>query len=206
MWAMKKHALAKGPAYHHGNLREALLEAADKLLAERGAQALTLRDVARAAGVSHAAPYHHFASLDDLLAAVAERAFIVLGEALEKALSGEDTHERLLRISSAYVACARARPAHFRLMFGPLLARKSEYPGLKAAAERSFGQLLAAACAHDPHNGPELALTGWSLAHGLSHLMIDGALEGLPVRLGRASALARALSLRALQGTKGRED
>ena len=202
MLDMKKLSIAKALPYHHGNLREALLEAADDLLADRGAQALTLRDVARAAGVSHAAPYHHFASLDELLAVVAERAFIVLGEALDKALVCEDTQDRLLRISSAYVACARARPAHFRLMFGPLLARKNDFPGLKAAAERSFGQLLAAACAHDPLNGPELALTGWSLVHGLSHLMIDGALEGLPIKTGRAAGLARALTLRALAGTK----
>jgi AcrR family transcriptional regulator len=184
--------------YHHGNLRETLLCAADTVLAERGAQGLTLRDVAKAAGVSHAAPYHHFASLNDLLAAVAERAFGALAQALEQAAAEPDTAERMLKINDAYVACALARPAQFRLMFGPLLARKHDYPDFKAAAEHAFGVVLAAACAHDPQRGPELALTGWSLAHGLSNLLIDGALEGLPIPVGSTKRLARQLALRGL--------
>ncbi len=73
--------------YHHGNLRTTLLDAADAVLAERGVQGITLRDVARSAGVSHAAPYHHFASLEELLAAVAERGFRVLGEAMASAVA-----------------------------------------------------------------------------------------------------------------------
>ena len=184
--------------YHHGNLRETLLAAADTVLAERGAQGLTLRDVAKAAGVSHAAPYHHFASLNDLLAAVAERAFGVLAHALEQAAAEPNTAERMLKINDAYVACALARPAQFRLMFGPLLARKQDYPEFKVAAERAFGVVLAAACAHDPKRGPELALTGWSLAHGLSNLLIDGALEGLPISVPPSKGLARQLAVRAL--------
>lgn len=184
--------------YHHGNLRESLLEAANAVLAERGVHGITLRDVAKAAGVSHAAPYHHFSSLNDLLAAVAERAFVTLGNALEQVSGEPDTGERLLKINDAYVACACARPEQFRLMFGPLLTRKAEYPALQAAADRAFGFLLAAACAHDAKQGPVLALTGWSLAHGLSNLLIDGALEGLPIPLGKPQELARQLALRAL--------
>ena len=184
--------------YHHGNLRESLLAAADSVLAERGAQGITLRDVAKAAGVSHAAPYHHFASLNDLLAEVAERAFNTLGDALEQVSAEPDTGERLLKINDTYVACACARPAQFRLMFGPLLTRKADYPKLKAAAERAFGFVLASASAHDPKNGPVLALTGWSLAHGLSNLLIDGALDGLPIPLDNTPGLARQLALRAL--------
>jgi AcrR family transcriptional regulator len=184
--------------YHHGNLRETLLEAADTVLAARGAQGITLREVAKAAGVSHAAPYHHFGSLNDLLAAVAERAFIHLGDALAQASLERNAQERLLKINEAYVTCACAKPAHFRLMFGPVLAQKSDYPALKVAAERAFGFLLAAACVHDPKSGPMLALTGWSLAHGLSNLLIDGALDGLPLKLGNPQRLARQLALRAL--------
>lgn len=197
-------ATAKRPAktppkpYHHGNLRESLLEAAGIVLAKQGAHGITLRDVAKAAGVSHAAPYHHFSSLDDLLAAVAQQAFVALGDALERASDEPDTGERLLKINDAYVACACARPEQFRLMFGPLLTRKAEYPALQAAADRAFGFLLAAACAHDAEQGPVLALTGWSLAHGLSNLLIDGALEGLPIPLGKPQDLARQLALRAL--------
>lgn len=194
----KRPAKAPPKPYHHGNLRESLLEAAETVLVERGAHGITLRDVAKAAGVSHAAPYHHFSSLNDLLAAVAERAFVRLGSALELASGEPDTGERLLKINDAYVACACARPEQFRLMFGPLLTRKAEYPALQAAADRAFGFLLAAACAHDPVQGPVLALTGWSLAHGLSNLLIDGAVVGLPIPLGKPQDLARQLALRAL--------
>lgn len=184
--------------YHHGNLRESLLEAADVVLARQGAAGITLRDVAKQAGVSHAAPYHHFASLDDMLAAVAERGFMRLAAAMSEAPATNDPREQLLQISEAYVNCARANPAQFRLMFGPLLARKREYPALQVAAEHAFGCLLTAATAHDPENGPELALVGWSLAHGLSNLLIDGALDGLPMQLPAATVLARQLGQRAL--------
>lgn len=185
-------------AYHHGNLRESLLLAAEATLAAQGLHGTTLRDVAKAAGVSHAAPYHHFASLNDLLAAVAERGFVALGDAMEEASATTDTHERLLQIGQAYVRCARAQPARFRLMFAPQLALAQNYPALQAASNRAFGLLMAAACAHDPVHGPELALTGWSLSHGLSNLLIDGALDHVPDALQNPDALVRLLTLRAL--------
>jgi AcrR family transcriptional regulator len=182
--------------YHHGNLRPCLLEAAEAVLAERGAHGLTLRDVARAAGVSHGAPYHHFGSLEELLAAVAERGFVVLGDAMAEAVAVSDTRERLLRVAQAYVQCARAHPERFRLMFGPLLASKDEHPALKEAAQRAFGFVLTAANAHDKKHGASLAMAGWSLAHGLSHLIIDGAFEGLPMKKQNPDTLARKLSER----------
>jgi AcrR family transcriptional regulator len=182
--------------YHHGNLRAELLAAADAVLAERGAQGLTLRDVARAAGVSHAAPYHHYASLNELLAALAEHGFVILGDAMAQAVGVADTRERLLRVAQAYVACARAHPQRFRLMFGPLLASKDDHPALKAAAQRAFGFVLAAAYAHDKKHGADLALAGWSMSHGLSHLLIDGAFEGLPMAPQNPDTLARKLAER----------
>ncbi len=191
----REKKLAPKP-YHHGNLRESLLVAADIVLAQRGAAGITLRDVAKAAGVSHAAPYHHFASLNELLAAVSERGFLTLAEAMAGPSVLLDTRERLLQICEAYVRCARARPAHFRLMFGPLLARKRDFPAMQLASERAFGLLLAAACSHDPKNGPELALCGWSLAHGLSHLLIDGAFDQLPMRVPPPDTLTRRLAER----------
>ncbi len=184
--------------YHHGNLRETLLQATATVLETRGTEGLTLREVAKVAGVSHGAPYHHFGSLEALLAAVAERAFNHLGDALEQASLVSNTQERLLAINGAYVACACAKPAQFRLMFGAKLAEKKGHPALKAAADRAFGFLLAAACAHDPKSGPLLAITGWSLAHGLSNLLIDGALEGLPIGTGDSQKLARQIALIAL--------
>ena len=185
--------------YHHGNLRESLLEAADTVLAREGALGITLREVAKEAGVSHAAPYHHFASLDDMLAAVAERGFVRLREAMVMHAQAADTGERLLQIADVYVSCARANPAQFRLMFGPLLARKREFPPLQLAAESSFGLVHAAACAHDAEGGSELALLCWSFTHGLSNLLIDGAFDGLPMELPAASVLTRRLAQRVLQ-------
>lgn len=201
---MQTSKSVKPNTYHHGNLRESLLQAAEAVLAERGVQGITLRDVAKKAGVSHAAPYHHFASLNDLLAAVAERGFVALGDAMAVATTVEDTAERLLQISLAYVNCARARPAQFRLMFSPLLTQGDSYPAMKAASERSFGLLLAAACAHDPANGPELALCGWSLSHGMGNLLIDGAFDKLPVPMPDTDTLVRQLTLRALMGSASR--
>ncbi len=194
---------APGPEpkpYHHGNLRESLLEAADTVLAREGALGITLREVAKEAGVSHAAPYHHFASLDDMLAAVAERGFLRLREAMAERAQAVDTGERLLQIAEIYVSSARANPAQFRLMFGPLLARKTEFPPLKVAAESAFGLVHAAARAHDAKNGSELALVCWSFAHGLSNLLIDGAFDGLPMELPAANVLTRQLAQRVLMG------
>jgi AcrR family transcriptional regulator len=190
--------------YHHGNLREALLDAAQQLLAHAGLQALSLREVAKAAGVSHAAPYHHFDSLDALLAAVGERSFAQLAQRMSEAEAGlASPRARLLAICEAYVVFAQQQPEAFRLMFGPLLARKREHPGLQDAAERAFDVLLDAANAHarrvrKPQDGPELALAGWSLAHGFAHLAIDGAFDSLPIELPDRRGLAQRLGERLL--------
>jgi AcrR family transcriptional regulator len=192
----RRTAAAPAPApraYHHGHLRESLLDAADAWLATHDAAALTLREIAKAAGVSHAAPYHHFPSLEHLRAAVAERAFIRLADAMAGAAASTRTPAtRLLAICDAYVDTARAHPAQFRLMFGPLLAAKAAHPGLQAAAARAFQVLAEAALAHDPKGGVELALTGWSLAHGAAHLLIDGAMADLPLPAGAAAPRALA--------------
>lgn len=180
--------------YHHGNLREALLDAADALLGRHGLPGLTLREVAREAQVSHAAPYHHFAGLDDLLAAVAARSFEQLGTAMARAARQPDAREALLDICEAYVAHACAHPAQFRLMFGPMLARKTDFPDYARAARASFGELLATAERFAPGEAAALALSGWSLAHGFASLAIDGALDGLPVQVPPGAAAARQLA------------
>jgi len=177
--------------YHHGDLRAALLAAAAGWLDAQGAESLTLRELARAAGVSHAAPYHHFASRDELLAWVAERAFDRLADALAAAAGAPDAAHALLDIGEAYVREALAHPAQFRLMFGPLLARKAEHPGLRRAAERAFTVLLGAATRFAPERGLEIALAGWSLSHGAASLAIDGAFGGLPIAPAQARQLAR---------------
>lgn len=177
--------------YHHGDLRATLLAVAARWLDERGAETLTLRELARAAGVSHAAPYHHFAGREALLAGVAENAFDRLADSLAAAATAPDAAHALLDIGEAYVREALAHPARFRLMFGPMLARKAEHPGLQRAAERAFTVLLDAATRHAPDRGLELALAGWSLSHGAANLAIDGAFGGLPIAPAQARRLAR---------------
>ncbi|WP_426306710.1 TetR/AcrR family transcriptional regulator [Acidovorax facilis] len=182
--------------YHHGDLRTALVSAAEGLLAS-GAT-LSLRAVAKAAGVSHAAPYHHFANLDALLAAVATRGFHDLAADMEAAHPGVDTAARLVGHCTAYVAFALARPAAFRLMFSPLLQHKADHPALRVAADGSFEVLRKAAHAHVGEGADELALAGWSLAHGLASLAIDGALSTAPVPMPSAQDLAALLASRLL--------
>lgn len=185
-------------SYHHGDLRASLLDAAESLLDADPSRQLSLREVAKAAGVSHAAPYHHFASLTQLLAAVAERAFADLAAAMEGASRAATPRDALLGICETYVDFARARPARFRLMFGPLLARKAEFPELKQSADEAFQVLVEAATHFAPDRGPALALTGWSLAHGLANLLIDGAFQGLPIDVPPPAQLARMMALQVL--------
>ena len=177
------------------------LEAAMGLLESEGLEAVSLRAVARAAGVSHAAPYHHFANRDELLAAVAARAFEQLGATMQASASAQaEPREQLLAIAEAYVHFARDSPARFRLMFGPLLATRAQHPALDHAAAASFAVLLGAAERLDARLALPLALTGWSLAHGLSHLLLDEAFAGLKVALPEPELLVRQLSALVLAG------
>src|SRR5215467_8023087 len=110
--------MARHKPYHHGNLREALLEAAIRLIAEVGPTAFTLREVARRAGVSHNAPYRHFQDKDDLMAAVAAQGFQELTAAmLEAAGQRSDVREQLKQAGLGYVTFALRCPEHFTVMF-----------------------------------------------------------------------------------------
>ena len=100
---------------------------------------------------------------------------------------------------TAYVAFALARPAAFRLMFSPLLQHKADHPALQTAADGSFEVLRKAAHAHAAEGADELALAGWSLAHGLASLAIDGALSTAPVPMPSAQDLAALLASRLLE-------
>jgi AcrR family transcriptional regulator len=153
--------------YHHGDLRAALLRASGKVLEKEGIAGLSLRDVARRAGVSHNAPYRHFPDRDALLAALAAEGFERLGEAMS-AQTGREMGE-------AYVRFALEHPQRFRLMFGGTLGL-GKYPELRAAADAAY-QLLVLAFKDLPR--PELAAAGaWALVHGLSHLLLDGHFSG----------------------------
>jgi AcrR family transcriptional regulator len=174
-------------AYHHGALKTALLDAADKLLDEGGVEAVSLREAARRAGVSAMAPYRHFADKEALLAALATRGFREFGAALGEAVTS--AVDSLAEMGRAYVRFALARPGRFRLMFGSAIGDRTRHPELCAAGERTSRQLLDAVEASgraeaDPRTA---AVRAWSIVHGLSHLLLDGMLPGVdPEEIARA--------------------
>jgi AcrR family transcriptional regulator len=151
-------------AYHHANLRPALLAAARRLLERGGPEALSLREVARRAGVSHSAPYRHFADRAALLAALAAEGFAELSERIAAAAREAGGAKRLGPMGAAYVRFALDRPALFRLMFGGHV-RGTNHPALAEAAKGAYALLTAEA-------GPS-AVKAWALVHGLAHLLLD---------------------------------
>jgi AcrR family transcriptional regulator len=187
-------------AYHHGALKAALLDAADALLDEGGAGAVSLREAARRAGVSATAPYRHFADKEALLAALATHGFEQFGAALDEA--ARDASDPLAAMGLAYVRFALARPGRFRLMFGPGIDR-SQFPELQAAAARAFERLVAGVEANPrPGREPDAgrnartgAIAAWALVHGLAQLFLDGMLPGQD-----PEALVRAITRRAPPG------
>lgn len=159
--------------YHHGDLRRALLDAAEALIAA-GDGDPSLRAVAREAGVSHAAPYKHFADRHALRAAVAERGFEALGAQMDEA-AREATQAPMRAIGRAYVAFALAHPARYRLMFGPEFAQGRAPPDLDRAARAAFDALVATQQRAGASPGERTtAVAYWSLVHGVATLLIDG--------------------------------
>ncbi|WP_326604113.1 TetR/AcrR family transcriptional regulator [Streptomyces sp. NBC_01799] len=159
--------------YHHGDLRRAVLTAALDVIRTEGPGALSLRDLARRAGVSHAAPAHHFKDRTGLLTAIAAEGYGLFADALADA---PDLRERGVR----YVRFATGHPAHFQVMFQPELYRPDD-PELLAAKTRA-AQALRAGVTGLPAEGrgddPRLAgVAAWSLAHGYATLLLSGNLN-----------------------------
>ncbi|MFD4229509.1 TetR/AcrR family transcriptional regulator [Streptomyces sp. NPDC058545] len=159
--------------YHHGDLRRAVLTAALGVIRTEGPGALSLRDLARRAGVSHAAPAHHFKDRTGLLTAIAAEGYALFADALADA---PDLRERGVR----YVRFATGHPAHFQVMFQPELYRPDD-PELLAAKARA-AQALRAGVTGLPVEGrgddPRLAgIAAWSLAHGYATLLLSGNLN-----------------------------
>ncbi len=164
--------------YHHGNLREALIEAALKLISEKGPSGVTFAEAARAAGVSAAAPYRHFRDRDALMADVARKGFDRFETALRTAWDEgrPDLRAAFERMGRAYLAFARDEPAYFSAMFESGLDL-SRYPEVKQAGDRAF-EVLRTACETlvamlPPGKRPPalmMALHIWSLSHGTAAL------------------------------------
>ncbi len=166
--------------YHHGDLREALLRASRELIAERGPEAFTLREVARRAGVSHTAPYRHFRDRAAILDAIAAEGFAAHRDAGRRAAAAhEDPRERLRAAGRAYVEFALEQRAAFQVMF----RRSSDNPEVAALGAESFAELLArvgegqAAGIIGPGDPRQIAGVLWAGVHGIAELAGAGSLS-----------------------------
>jgi AcrR family transcriptional regulator len=168
--------------YHHGNLRAALLEAAERALREDGAGDLSLRELAREVGVSHAAPRRHFADKRALLDALAEHGFALLAERLDAAAAARGSfRERLTAVAAAYVEFATERSALLEVMFATK-RRPDAAQSLREASDRAFaapfaviadGQRSGDVVTGDPE---QVSLAVWAAMHGIASLSAGGLL------------------------------
>jgi AcrR family transcriptional regulator len=192
--------------YHHGDLRAACLSAALELLEEGGATALSLRAVARRAGVSPAAPYRHYADREALVSAVAGVGYRELAERLATAHPAPSTPEQLASVGVAYVQFALEQPALFRMMFGEPCDRDNDERVAATAAVSLYLREIVARCF--PHADAEaLAPAIWALVHGLAFLHLDGKLDA-PTPSAVADRVAAAIHglLSATAGDRGSGD
>jgi AcrR family transcriptional regulator len=176
--------------YHHGDLHRALIEAGLALMEEQANWDFSLRELARRAGVSHNAPYKHFADKHALQMALARAGFEALREVTEAAALGvEKPDEALLAIGVAYVRFGRSRPAHYRLMFGALLTGSAGAPpedvsAVALAAKGVLRRVIQGGIDRGVWGFGAAALEGavlaaWALVHGVTLLFLDGFIPAL---------------------------
>lgn len=164
--------LAARRGYHHGNLREALLEGARQLVAERGPQGFTLTEAARRAGVSPSAPYRHFKDREEVLAELCRRGFALFGQRLQAAAATATSPDEVLaRMGPAYLTFAREEPGYYAAMF----AFRPAQPGEDGSAPRdgpfdALAKAIAGALPTDGRDPRLVALQVWALSHGVAML------------------------------------
>ncbi|MDX2019626.1 MAG: TetR/AcrR family transcriptional regulator [Deltaproteobacteria bacterium] len=195
-------------AYQHGNLRHALIQAGLRLLSEGGVANLSLRAAAQLAGVSHAAPYRHFADKEALVAAIAEEGFALLTAALQASTPPTPAAfaKRLAEMAVAYVNFALAHPAYLRVIFGGVVDKEHAPQSLRIAGETAYGVLRTlvadgvAAGAFRAGDVDEMALSCWSMVHGFGMLLSDRALPPPLCEAVTAEAMTRSLVKHLLGG------
>ncbi|VFQ45205.1 tetracycline transcriptional regulator tetr-related c-terminal [Desulfoluna butyratoxydans] len=208
---MMKNTIEETATYHHGNLRHRLIEVALEAIEEAGAAELTLRGIAKRAGVSHSAPYRHFPDKEALLVAVArEGVALMLSEIklrLERAKG--DPLARFMVCGLAYIDFAIAHPAHFRVMFVSPRMGVSVPEDLKPESTPFFHLFideitecwkLGLLKGESPH---AIALSAWSIVHGFSLLVIDGHLQGGVLDEGSRESMKRGLLYAFYSGARG---
>jgi AcrR family transcriptional regulator len=182
--------------------RKHVLEAAEVLIRTEGLEALSFREVARRAGVSHQAPYHYFQDREAILAALVNEGFALLTERLREARRAhESPSARLEACGRAYVELALQHPAHFKLMFRPELVKLEQFPETAACADGAFDELqltvreVLREGEGDPRDEPVLVALCWSIVHGLSSLLLDGPLHHKVGEAGSAGLLEAVVGL-----------
>jgi AcrR family transcriptional regulator len=187
--------MAKKHGYHHGDLRVTLVEAARHLVEQKGPERLTMSDACRAAGVSTAAPYRHFADMDEILLAVAHDGMARHREAMETAGAAHPlgSDAAVAAIGLAYIAFARSEPGVFRLTFALTRTHKGQ-PDLIADGRATFGVVLSQIAARLglPPEDPRILDRGlklWAFVHGLSFLIIDEKAAAMGLTLDLAAML-----------------
>ncbi|MGW0180672.1 TetR/AcrR family transcriptional regulator [Nocardia sp. NPDC003345] len=181
-------------SYHHGALRDELLAASLRLIETEGIAAVSLRRVAREAGVSPGAPYHHFADRAALLADLATQGFRLLAGQLTAARTAAAApDEALVAICHSYIRFAQDQPGYFRLMFRPELSQPDKHPDTRAAGEAAFDVLAEAvrdcvtAGTLEPERAQSVTITIWALGHGMASLRLDGQLDKRGALLGTSA-------------------
>ena len=192
-----KPAAAETRPYHHGDLRRALIDAARRLLEADGPSALSLRAVAREAGVSPAAPYHHFKDKGELLEAVAHEGWDLLNDIMTQARAEHSSvHAKLAALGVAYVCFARDNPALYRVMYDRSRDKESLPEHLHAGDDSAYCQvrntLVEAGADPDDTVGLELATTAaWCAAHGLAEMAAFRQFDHIKQALGGEEAFLR---------------
>jgi len=177
-----------------GGLREDCVEQALAVIEQVGIEGLSLRDVARRLGVSHQAPYKHFASRDHLLAEVVARAFAAFAAHLDAHPPTADAQADLSRMGAAYVGYARAHPLNYRLMFGTPLPDPAAHPEMMRRARHAFGLLRACVGRLPGRAGPNDPLAAgdalfvWAAVHGIASILETKASAGLDLPAGTMAA------------------
>lgn len=185
--------------YHHGDLRRALIGAARAVLEREGPQALSLRAVAREAGVSPAAPYHHFKDKGDLLGAVAEEGFADLALTMERARDSVDKNRHLTALGVAYVLFARANPALYRVMYDSARDDEALPGGAEHAEDGAFCMVRDALIrqrGYTPADAEQIeyaCIAAWCVAHGLAELAGFKQFEPLKAQAGGDGAFFEAV-------------
>lgn len=187
------------------NLREKVLKAAVKYVADSGPDGLSFRQIAADAGVSHQAPYHHFGDRGAIFSEIALQGFRKFTTAMSAPVHGEEDPDLAVRMCERYVNFALANKGHFRVMFRADLCRMDESPETERAADDAFGTLLKAV---GEILGPSASINEirvqatamWSVAHGLATLLIDGPLERKIGKVSDRQVLVRDVVRRMMDG------